>query len=182
MDSRVHQAGVETVRVGVDLLDMLMNLVGELVLARNQLLQASNSLQDAPLQSVSQRMNLIVTEVQQQVMKTRMQPIANVWNKFPRTVRDLALSCGKEVLLEMEGQETELDRTIIEAIKDPLTHLVRNAVDHGIEAPDVRRAVGKDTAGRIRLRAFHEGGRVNIEIGDDGAGLNKDRLLKKALD
>ena len=182
MDSRVHQAGVETVRVGVDLLDMLMNLVGELVLARNQLLQASNSLQDAPLQSVSQRMNLIVTEVQQQVMKTRMQPIGNVWNKFPRTVRDLALSCGKEVQLEMHGQDTELDRTIIEAIKDPLTHLVRNAIDHGIEAPDVRRSAGKDSAGRLSLRAFHEGGRVKIEIRDDGAGLNAERLLKKAIE
>ena len=182
IESRTHQAGVETVRVGVDLLDMLMNLVGELVLARNQLLQLSNATENSPLQSVSQRMNLIVTEVQEQVMKTRMQPIANVWNKFPRTVRDLALSCGKEVLLEMEGQETELDRTIIEAIKDPLTHLVRNAVDHGIESPNVRRTLGKDPTGCIRLRAFHEGGRVNIEIGDDGAGLNQDRLLKKALD
>jgi len=182
IESRTHQTGVETVRVGVDLLDTLMNLVGELVLARNQLLQLSNTMENLPLQSVSQRMNLIVTEVQEQVMKTRMQPIANVWNKFPRTVRDLALSCGKEVQLEMDGQETELDRTIIEAIKDPLTHLVRNAVDHGIEAPDIRRKAGKDAAGRVTLRAFHEGGRVNIEIRDDGAGLNKDRLLKKALE
>lgn len=181
LESRAH-ANVETVRVGVDLLDMLMNLVGELVLARNQLLQASNSLQDVPLQSVSQRVNLIVTAVQQQVMKTRMQPIGNVWNKFPRTVRDLALSCGKEVQLEMQGQDTELDRTIIEAIKDPLTHLVRKAIDHGIEAPDARRSAGKDPAGRLVLRAFHEGGRVKIEIQDDGPGLNADRLLKKAIE
>jgi two-component system chemotaxis sensor kinase CheA len=127
-------------------------------------------------------MNLIVTEVQQQVMKTRMQPIGNVWNKFPRTVRDLALSCGKEVLLEMHGQDTELDRTIIEAIKDPLTHLIRNSIDHGIEPPEVRRSVGKDPSGRLTLRAFHEGGRVKIEIQDDGAGLNADRLLKKAIE
>ena len=182
LEARVQHAGVETVRVGVDLLDMLMNLVGELVLARNQLLQASNSLQDAPLQSVSQRMNLIVTEVQQQAVQTRMQPIGNVWNKFPRTVRDLALSCGKEVQLEMHGQDTELDRTIIEAIKDPLTHLVRNAVDHGIEAPDICRSAGKDPTGRLTLRAFHEGGPVKIEIQDDGAGLNVDRLLKKAIE
>ena len=182
LEARVQHAGVETVRVGVDLLDMLMNLVGELVLARNQLLQASNSLQDAPLQSVSQRMNLIVTEVQQQAVQTRMQPIGNVWNKFPRTVRDLALSCGKEVQLEMHGQDTELDRTIIEAIKDPLTHLVRNAVDHGIEAPDICRSAGKDPSGRLTLRAFHEGGPVQIEIHDDGAGLNVDRLLKKAIE
>src|SRR5579871_1000681 len=182
LESRVQHASVETVRVGVDLLDMLMNLVGELVLARNQLLQASNSLQDVPLQSVSQRMNLIVTEVQEQVMKTRMQPIGNVWNKFPRTVRDLALNCGKEVTLEMEGQGTELDRTIIEAIKDPLTHLVRNAVDHGIEMPDARRRAGKAASGIVRLRAFQEGGKVNIEISDDGAGLNVDRLRKKAVE
>jgi two-component system chemotaxis sensor kinase CheA len=182
LEARAHQAGVETVRVGVDLLDTLMNLVGELVLARNQLLQASNSLQNVPLQSVSQRMNLIVTEVQEQVMKTRMQPIGIVWNKFPRTVRDLALNCGKEVHLEMEGQDTELDRTIIEAIKDPLTHLVRNAIDHGIEIPEVRRQAGKDPVGRLTLRAFHEGGRVNVEIRDDGAGLNVDRLLKKAIE
>ena len=183
LESRTHQAAsVETVRVGVDLLDTLMNLVGELVLARNQLLQASGSVEDGPLQSVSQRMNLIVTEVQEQVMKTRMQPIGNVWNKFPRTVRDLALSCGKEVQLEMEGQDTELDRTIIEAIKDPLTHLVRNAVDHGIETPEARRKAGKEPVGRLKLHAFHEGGRVNIEIRDDGAGLNVDRLLKKAME
>jgi two-component system chemotaxis sensor kinase CheA len=182
LETRAHSAGVETVRVGVDLLDTLMNLVGELVLARNQLLQASNTIENLPLQSVSQRMNLIVTEVQEQVMKTRMQPIGNVWNKFPRTVRDLALNCGKEVQLEMEGQDTELDRTIIEAIKDPLTHLVRNAIDHGIETPEIRRQSGKEAAGRLTLRAFHEGGRVNIEIRDDGAGLNKDRLLKKAIE
>lgn len=183
IESRAHQASAaETVRVGVDLLDTLMNLVGELVLARNQLLQASACVEDGPLQSVSQRMNLIVTEVQEQVMKTRMQPISNVWNKFPRTVRDLALNCGKEVRLEMEGQNTELDRTIIEAIKDPLTHLVRNAIDHGIETPEARRKVGKDPMGCLTLRAFHEGGRVNLEIRDDGAGLNVDRLLKKAIE
>ena len=136
----------------------------------------------AAQRSVSRRVNLIVTAVQQQVMKTRMQPIGNVWNKFPRKVRDLALSCGKEVQLEMQGQDTELDRTIIEAIKDPLTHLVRKAIDHGIEAPDARRSAGKDPAGRLVLRAFDEGGRVKIEIQDDGPGLNADRLLKKAIE
>ena len=182
LEARGREAGVETVRVGVDLLDTLMNLVGELVLARNQLLQASSSAEDAPLQAIAQRMNLIVTEVQQQVMKTRMQPIANIWNKFPRTVRDLAVSCGKDVQLEMEGQDTELDRNIIEAIKDPLTHLLRNAVDHGIESPEVRRKAGKDPAGKLRLRAFQEGGKVNVEISDDGAGLNVDRLRKKAVE
>ena len=171
-----RDSAVETIRVGVTLLDRLMNLVGELVLARNQLLQFSNTMQDAGFQAVSQRMNLIATELQEEVMKTRMQPIGNIWNKFPRTVRDLALSCGKEVRLEMEGQDTELDRTIIEAIKDPLTHLVRNSMDHGIESAEKRKLAGKDPTGVLTLRAFHEGGQVNIEISDDGAGLNGDRI------
>ena len=119
VQQRNPDSPIETIRVGVNLLDRLMNLVGELVLARNQLLQFSNGTQDTAFQAVSQRMNLIATELQEEVMKTRMQPIGNVWNKFPRTVRDLALTCSKEVRLEMEGQDTELDRTIIEAIKDP---------------------------------------------------------------
>jgi two-component system chemotaxis sensor kinase CheA len=115
-------------------------------------------------------------------MKTRMQPIGSIWNKFPRTVRDLALSCGKAVRLEMVGQDTELDRTIIEAIKDPLTRLVRNSMDHGIESPQARKQAGKDGVGVLRLRAFHEGGQVNIEISDDGAGLNADRIRREAVE
>jgi two-component system chemotaxis sensor kinase CheA len=182
VESRNPQAAMETIRVGVTLLDRLMNLVGELVLARNQLLQFSNGTQDAGFQAVSQRMNLIATELQEEVMKTRMQPIGNIWNKFPRTVRDLAHSCGKEVRLVMEGQDTELDRTIIEAIKDPLTHLVRNSMDHGIEAPETRKRTGKDPTGILTMRAFHEGGQVNIEISDDGAGLNGDRIRQKAIE
>jgi two-component system chemotaxis sensor kinase CheA len=182
IESRNPQDSGETIRVGVTLLDRLMNLVGELVLARNQLLQLSNSTQDGALQTVSQRMNLIATELQEEVMKTRMQPIGNIWNKFPRTVRDLAHSCGKQVRLEMEGQDTELDRTIIEAIKDPLTHLVRNSMDHGIETPETRQHRGKDPTGILTLRAFHEGGQVNIEIGDDGAGLNSERIRQKAIE
>jgi two-component system, chemotaxis family, sensor kinase CheA len=182
LESRSRETMVDTVRVTVDVLDTLMNLVGELVLARNQLLQFANTVPDAGFHAVSQRMNLIASELQTQVMKTRMQPIGNVWNKFPRTVRDLALNCGKEVHLEMEGQSTELDRTIIEAIKDPLTHLVRNALDHGIETPDTRKQLGKDPSGRLKLRAFHEGGQVNIEISDDGAGLNVELIRKKALE
>jgi two-component system, chemotaxis family, sensor kinase CheA len=181
-ESRNPDTAAETIRVGVTLLDRLMNLVGELVLARNQLLQFSNSFQDAGFQAVSQRMNLIATELQEEVMKTRMQPIGNIWSKFPRTVRDLALSCRKEVRLEMEGQDTELDRTIIEAIKDPLTHLVRNSMDHGIEEPETRRRAGKDPAGVLTLRAFHEGGQVIIEISDDGAGLKVDRIRHKATE
>ncbi len=175
-------AAPETIRVGVNLLDKLMTLVGELVLARNQLLQISNTVEDSGLQAVSQRMNLIATELQEEVMKTRMQPIGNIWAQFPRTVRDVALGCGKEVEIEMEGKETELDKTIIEAIKDPLTHLVRNSVDHGIELPEVRVQAGKPRAGRLTLRAFHEGGQVNIEISDDGAGLSGERIRKKAVE
>jgi two-component system chemotaxis sensor kinase CheA len=176
-----NPGAVETIRVGVTLLDRLMNLVGELVLARNQLLQFSNGTQDAGFQAVSQRMNLIATELQEEVMKTRMQPIGNIWNKFPRMVRDMALGCGKQVHLEMEGQDTELDRTIIEAIKDPLTHLVRNCIDHGIEPPEIRKQAGKASIGVLKLRAFHEGGQVNIEISDDGAGLNVEIIRRKAV-
>jgi two-component system chemotaxis sensor kinase CheA len=182
LESRGRETGVETVRVGVNLLDKLMNLVGELVLARNQLLQFSSGAADAGFHNISQRLDLIAGELQEEVMKTRMLPIGNVWNKFPRMVRDLALSCGKEVRLEMEGQDTGLDRTIIEAVKDPLTHLVRNAVDHGIETPEARARAGKPASGCLSLRAFHEGGQVNIEISDDGAGLNLERIRSKALE
>jgi len=182
LDAKSRDTAPETIRVGVTLLDKLMTLVGELVLARNQLVQLTNTMEDAGLQAVSERMNLIATELQEQVMKTRMQPIGNVWSQFPRTVRDVALSCGKEVNIEMEGKETELDKTIIEAIKDPLTHLVRNSVDHGIELPERRVQVGKDRMGRLILRAFHEGGQVNIEISDDGAGLSAERIRKKAIE
>src|ERR1700690_2785711 len=182
IESRPHEAFVDTIRVGVNLLDKLMTLVGELVLGRNQLLQLANTSRDAGLQAVSQRMNLIATELQEEVMKTRMQPIGNIWGQFPRTVRDVALGCNKQVQIEMEGKETELDKTIIEAIKDPLTHLVRNSVDHGIELPEDRLKAGKDRTGRLVLRAFHEGGQVNIEISDDGAGLNVERIRKKAVE
>jgi two-component system, chemotaxis family, sensor kinase CheA len=171
-----------TIRVDVGLLDKVMNLVGELVLARNQVLQFASRMKDTGFVAVSQRLNLITTELQEGVMKTRMQPIGNIWGQFPRTVRDVALGCGKEVGIEMEGKETELDKTIIEAIKDPLTHLVRNSVDHGIELPADRVKAGKARSGRLILRAFHEGGQVNIEISDDGAGLDADRIRKKALE
>jgi len=181
-DAKPRDAAPETIRVGVNLLDKLMTQVGELVLARNQLLQIANTLGDAGLHAVSQRMNLIATELQEEVMKTRMQPIGNIWSQFPRTVRDVALGCNKEVGIEMEGEKTELDKTIIEAIKDPLTHLVRNSVDHGIELPPDRVKAGKNRAGRLILRAFHEGGQVNIEISDDGAGLNAERIKQKALE
>jgi two-component system chemotaxis sensor kinase CheA len=170
-----------SIRVDVGLLDELMNLVGELVLARNQIVQLVTQEQESEFTGASQRLNLITTELQEGVMKTRMQPIGNVWNKLPRVVRDLSVTLGKQVRLEMVGQDTELDKTIIEAIKDPLTHLVRNAVDHGIETPEERLAAGKPAEGRLTLRAFHEGGQVNIEIADDGAGIDAEGLKAKAV-
>ncbi len=183
-DAETGQGGVSdsTIRVDVGLLDRLMTRVGELVLARNQILQFTSRLNDSVLASASQRLNLITTELQEGVMKTRMQPIGNIWSKFPRAVRDVAVPCGKLVRIQMEGKDTELDKTIIEAIKDPLTHLIRNAVDHGIEAPESRVAMGKPAEGCLRLRAFHEGGQVNIEIADDGAGLNLDRIRQIAVE
>ncbi|HTW32348.1 MAG TPA: chemotaxis protein CheW [Candidatus Sulfotelmatobacter sp.] len=178
--ARGQGATDSSIRVDVGQLDRLMNRVGELVLLRNQIVQYINSTEDSELLSTSQRLNLLTTELQESVMKTRMQPIGNIWSKFPRTVRDVAVACGKQVRIEMAGKETELDKTIIEAIKDPLTHLVRNAVDHGIEAPQVRQATGKSPEGLLSLRAFHEGGQVNIEISDDGAGLNYEKIRNKA--
>ncbi len=170
------------IRVGVGLLDKLMDLVGELVLTRNQILQFNIEREDPALNATSQRLNLITTELQEGVMKTRMQPIGVVWNKLPRVVRDMATTLGKQIRLQMDGADTELDRTIIEAIKDPLMHLVRNSCDHGIELPEVRQRAGKSPQGTLTLRAYHEGGQVNIEIGDDGAGIDVARVKQKALD
>ena len=171
-----------TIRVNVRLLDDLMNLVGELVLVRNQVLQCGTSTNEAQFLSASQRLNQITSELQEGIMKTRMQPIGSVWNKFPRIVRDLAQATGKQVRIEMEGAETELDKTLIEAIRDPLTHILRNAIDHGIEAPAERLAAGKPTEGLLRLRAFHESGQVIVEIADDGAGIDQDRVRRKAVE
>ena len=170
------------IRVGVGLLDKLMDLVGELVLTRNQILQFNAEREDAALNATSQRLNLITTELQEGVMKTRMQPIGMVWSKLPRVVRDMAVSLGKQIRLEMEGTETELDRTIIEAIKDPLVHLVRNSCDHGLETAEARQRAGKTAEGTLSLRAYHEGGQVNIEIADDGAGINVARVKQKAIE
>ena len=179
---RAHNVSDTYLRVDVGLLDKLMNLVGELVLARNQVLQVAPLVDDQNFSATSQRLNLITTELQSGVMKTRMQPIGNIWEKLPRVVRDLALICGKQVRVEMEGNETELDKTIIEAIKDPLTHLVRNCVDHGVETAADRIATGKSPEGRLFLRAYHEGGQVNIEISDDGKGMDLDAIKNKALE
>jgi two-component system chemotaxis sensor kinase CheA len=176
-----RSAADSTIRVDVGLLDTLMNLVGELVLTRNQIVQRAATRQDPDLLRTSHRLNVIAGELQEGVMRTRMQPIDTVWSKLPRVVRDLAVQLGKQVHVRMEGRDTELDRTILESVKDPLTHLVRNCVDHGIETPDVRAAVGKPVEGTLTLRAFHEGGQVNIEICDDGAGIDPARLRERAI-
>jgi two-component system chemotaxis sensor kinase CheA len=176
------QAADSALRVDVGLLDRLMNLVGELVLTRNQVLQYNSAREDTALNTISQRMNLITTELQEGVMKTRMQPIGLVWNKLPRIVRDLTTTLGKEIDLHMNGARTELDRTILEAIKDPLIHIVRNCCDHGIEDPRTRVAAGKPARGRISLCAYHEGGQVNIAIADDGAGIDPERVKAKAIE
>ena len=171
-----------SIRVDVGLLDQLMRMVGELVLTRNQVVQYVGDLQHIELQRASQRLNLIATELQEGVMKTRMQPIDQVWSRLPRVVRDLGAQCGKSVRLVMEGRETELDRTLLEAVKDPLTHLVRNAIDHGLESPAGRVAAGKPAEGVLSLRAYHEGGQVVVEVGDDGAGIDPDRVAAKAVE
>lgn len=171
-----------TLRVDVVQLDRLMNLAGELVLVRNQLLQYATRIEDTAFNPILQRLNLITTELQEGVMKTRMQPIGNVWNKFPRVVRDLAHACSKQVRLDMVGKDTELDKTLLEAIKDPLTHIIRNSVDHGVESPAERIAAGKPAEGVIHMRAYHEGGQVNIEIQDDGAGICASAVKQKAIE
>ncbi|GAA2647742.1 chemotaxis protein CheA [Paractinoplanes durhamensis] len=170
------------IRVDVDLLDTLLNMVGELVLARNQLVRGVMETGDATLVRSAQRLGMITSELQEGIMKTRMQPIEHIWSKLPRVIRDLSNSLGKKVELVMQGKETELDRSLLEAVKDPLTHLVRNAVDHGIEEPERRIASGKDPEGTLTLRAYHEGGHVAVEVADDGAGLNVDRIAQKAVE
>lgn len=180
-EQRSSAVSDSSIRVDVGLLDKLMNLVGELVLARNQLVQYTAAQESSPLLGAVQRLNQLTTELQTGVMKTRMQPIGAIWGKFPRVVRDMAVACGKQASLTMEGQETELDKSIIEAIRDPLTHLVRNAVDHGIEAPAAREARGKPAQGCVTLHAFHEGGKVIIEITDDGEGISPERVRAKAI-
>jgi two-component system, chemotaxis family, sensor kinase CheA len=171
-----------SIRVEVDRLDSLMRLMGELVLTRNQSVAHAAVAGDATLVRASARLNLITTELQEVVLRMRMQPIDNLWNKLPRVVRDLGAACGKSVRLELEGRDTELDKTILEAVKDPLTHLVRNAVDHGIEPPQARLAAGKEEQGVLVLRAFHEGGQVNLQVRDDGAGIDPAVIAAKALE
>ncbi len=170
-----------TIRVDVAILDSLMRLVGELVLTRNQLVAQSGGIR-TEASNATQRLSMLVSELQEGVMKTRMQPIDAIWNKLPRVVRDLAATCGRQARLELEGRSTELDRSILEAVKDPLMHLIRNAMDHGIEPPADRISAGKPAEGVIRLKAYHQGDQVNIEIGDDGAGVDPQRIAAKAVE
>jgi two-component system chemotaxis sensor kinase CheA len=171
----------QTIRVHVDLLENLMTMVSELVLTRNQLLQILRGQKDSDFAAPLQRLNHVTSELQEGVMKTRMQPIGNAWAKLPRMVRDLAHELNKKIDLQMIGADTELDRQVLELIKDPLTHLVRNCADHGLEKPADRRKAGKNEIGRVTLNAFHEGGHIIIEISDDGRGLAVDKIKAKAL-
>jgi two-component system chemotaxis sensor kinase CheA len=170
-----------SIRVNVDLLENLMTMVSELVLTRNQLLQLLRAQQDSEFTAPLQRLSHVTSELQEGVMKTRMQPIGNAWAKLPRIVRDLALELNKKIDLQMIGAETELDRQVLELIKDPLTHMVRNSADHGLETTAERVANGKPETGTITLNAFHEGGHIVIEIGDDGGGLKTSRIKEKLL-
>jgi len=171
-----------SIRVSVDTLDHLMTTVSELVLTRNQLLEIVRRHEDSDFKVPLQRLSNVTAELQEGVMKTRMQPIGNAWQKLPRIVRDLSAELGKSIELEMEGAETELDRQVLELVKDPLTHLVRNCADHGIESPAKRIAAGKPANGKIKLSACHQGGHIIIEIADDGRGLDTARIKAKALD
>ncbi|MCP5381261.1 MAG: chemotaxis protein CheW [Kordiimonadaceae bacterium] len=171
----------QSIRVTVDVLDNLMNMVSELVLTRNQLMQISRRTGESEFEIPLQRLSQCTTELQEGVMKTRMQPIGNAWSKLPRIIRDLQMELGKKIDLQMLGAETELDRQVLELIKDPLTHMIRNSADHGIEKIKDRIAAGKKETGTIRLNAFHEGGQIIIEISDDGAGLSVEKLKAKAL-
>ena len=171
----------QSIRVDVDRLENLMATVGELVLTRNQVLQILRTQKDGALAAPLQRLNHVTAELQEGVMKTRMQPIGNAWAKLPRLARDLARELGKKIDLVMLGADTELDRQILEMIKDPLTHMVRNSADHGLEPADERRKAGKPEAGRITLNAYHEGGHIVIEIADDGRGLPTEKIKAKAL-
>ncbi len=171
----------QSIRVSVDVLEDLMMLVSELVLTRNQLMQLARARGDQAYSVPLQRLSHITSDLQDGVMKTRMQPIGNAWAKLPRLVRDLARELGKKIELDMRGADTELDRQVLELIKDPLTHMVRNSGDHGLESTEERRKAGKPETGRIMLNAYHEGGHIIIEIADDGKGLNTARIREKAV-
>ena len=184
LDTEAKEGGgvTQSIRVNLDVLESLMQMVGELVLTRNQLLQVVRHRDDRELKAPLQQLSQITSELQESVMKTRMQPIGNAWSKFPRLIRDLSNELSKKIELKMIGESTELDRQLLEMIKDPLTHMVRNSCDHGLEIPADRLAAGKPATGTVTLSAFHEGGHIIIEITDDGRGLNIDRIKQKILE
>ena len=175
-----NSAAESSLRVDVTLLNRMMNLVGELVLTRNQVLQAAAA--DARMTMLSRRLDMVTADLREAVMHARLQPVSHVFSKMPRMVRDLSRQLGKRVRLELDGQETELDKSLLEAIKDPLTHAVRNALDHGIECPEERAACGKDPEGRLRLRAKQEGSHVIVEVTDDGGGIAVEKVRDKAIE
>jgi len=177
-----EKGAAQTIRVSVDVLENLMTLVSEMVLTRNQLLQLTRGADDSVFKEPIQRLSRTTSELQEGVMKTRMQPIGNAWAKLPRIVRDLANELGKKIDLVMHGEETELDRQVLELIQDPLTHMVRNSADHGLERPEDRRNAGKQDVGTISLSAFHEGGHIIIEIKDDGRGINTEKVRAKIVE
>ncbi|MEC8474628.1 MAG: chemotaxis protein CheA, partial [Planctomycetota bacterium] len=170
-----------SIRVDVTLLDELMDFAGELVLARNTLNRCSDDLLDPKLSRIANRVSQVTSEIQERVTRTRMQPIGGIWTRYKRIVRDLAAECGKQVKLELKGQDTELDRSLLESIKDPLTHLIRNCVDHGIESPVEREKSGKAVEGVLTLHAKHESGQFVIEVSDDGAGIDPEKIRNKAI-
>lgn len=169
------------VRVPIPLLDRLMNLVGELVLTRNRLLQQAGEIHDPALLATSQTLDQVTSELQDHIMRTRMQPVSSVFGKFPRIVRDLSRQLGKEVTLELSGEGTELDRTILESMRDPFTHILRNCLDHGLEDAQTRAAAGKPRTGTISINAYHEGGQVIVAVRDDGRGIDTQRVRDKAV-
>jgi two-component system chemotaxis sensor kinase CheA len=181
-DKSESKIAKQSIRVNVDTLEKLMTMVSELVLTRNQLLEMARRQEDSEFKVPLQRLSNVTAELQENVMKTRMQPVGNAWQKLPRVVRDLSAELGKQIELEMHGAETELDRQVLDRIKDPLTHMVRNSADHGLEMPADRLAAGKPERGTIRLSAYHEGGHIIIEIADDGRGLDTQKIRAKALD
>ncbi|RZA07598.1 MAG: hybrid sensor histidine kinase/response regulator [Proteobacteria bacterium] len=181
-ESKADAEATSSIRVPVAVLDKLMLLMGEMVLVRNQVLQYANRVDALDFSNLSQRLDIVTSELQGEVMKTRMQPIGNVLSKFHRVVRDLSRDLNKKIDLQLSGMETELDKTLLEAVKDPIMHIVRNSCDHGLENPDERRGAGKPEAGSIHVRSFHEGGQVIVEISDDGRGLNRDKLTAKAVE
>ena len=181
-EKRETAVKTQSIRVNVDTLETLMTTVSELVLTRNQLLEMVRRIEDSEFKVPLQRLSNVTAELQESVMKTRMQPVGNAWQKLPRIVRDLAKDLDKKIDLEMNGAETELDRQVLELIKDPLTHMVRNSADHGLETTEGRIAAGKSETGKINLSAYHEGGHIIIEIADDGRGLNAEKIKAKAIE